>query len=204
MTHEEIAAALDNSALLTERVANLEQQLTWLSRQIFGERSERQVIDPAQQMSLGEGMIETSGTQAAPPSTTVQSHQRRSKKRGDTVNESGLRFDSSVPVETIEIIDPRIEALPEDSYALIDEKVTNRLAQRPGSYVGLRTVRKVAKVKATGTILCAPAPSQVLERSQADVSVLAGMLVDKFRYHRVPRRHVFCNKAERRAVLQGR
>jgi len=190
MTHEEIAAALDSKTAteqtnhqLAERVTELERQLTWLNRQVFGERSELQIIDPAQQMSLGEGIIEASVAGIEAPSTTVQSHQRRSKKRGDAVNESGLRFDAAVPVETTEIIDSRIKDLDEGSYTLIDEKVTHRLAQRVGSYVILRTVRKVAKIKATGMILCAPAPSQVLERSQADVSVLAGMLVDKFRYH---------------------
>jgi len=146
MTHEEIAAALDSKTAteqtnhqLAERVTELERQLTWLNRQVFGERSELQIIDPAQQMSLGEGIIEASVAAIEAPSTTVQSHQRRSKERGDAVNESGLRFDASVPVETIEIVDPRIEALPEGSYDLIDEKVTNRLAQRVGSHVILRT-----------------------------------------------------------------
>ena len=35
----------------------------------------------------------------------------------------------------------------------------------------------------TGTLSCPPAPPSVLEKSHADVSLLAGMPVDKFRYH---------------------
>ena len=39
--------------------------------------------------------------------------------------------------------------------------------------------------ESTLAIVIAAAPGQVLERTAADVSFLAGMLVDKFRYHRV-------------------
>ena len=58
-----------------------------------------------------------------------------------------------------------------------------RLAQQPGSYVVLKYVRKVVKRRDTQTILTAPAPANVLERSAADVSFLAAMLVDKFCWH---------------------
>ena len=47
----------------------------------------------------------------------------------------------------------------------------------------LKYVRPVVKRKDTLAIVTAAAPGQVLERSAADVSFLAAMLVDKFRYH---------------------
>ena len=47
----------------------------------------------------------------------------------------------------------------------------------------LKYVRPVVKRKDTLAIVTAAAPGQVLERTAADVSFLAGMLVDKFRYH---------------------
>lgn len=53
----------------------------------------------------------------------------------------------------------------------------------------LRYLRKVYKRKSEGTFSCPPAPPAVLERSVADVSFLAGLLIDKFRFHRVPRMH---------------
>jgi transposase len=65
----------------------------------------------------------------------------------------------------------------------IDEKITYRLAQRPRSYVVLKYVRKVFKRQDNQTIVVAPAPDNVLDKSVADVSFLAGMLVDKFMYH---------------------
>jgi len=72
---------------------------------------------------------------------------------------------------------------PPEAYEVISEKVTYRLAQRPGAYVILKYVRPVVKLKETQALVNAPAPPAVLERSFADVSLLAGLLVDKLRYH---------------------
>ena len=95
----------------------------------------------------------------------------------------GLRFDETVPVETIDVIDPAVESIPEAEREVIGEKVSHRLAQEPGSYKILRYVRQVVKRRDTGELVTPPAPPNVLERTCVDVSFLAGMLVDKFRYH---------------------
>ena len=88
-----------------------------------------------------------------------------------------------MPVKTIEIPNPELDGLPEDARSEVSEKMTYRLAQEPGAYVVLKIVRKVVKRADTGALSCPPAPPAVLEKSYADVSLLAGMLVDKFRYH---------------------
>ena len=69
------------------------------------------------------------------------------------MNEQGLRFDASVPVETIVVRDPAIEAIPEAEREVVGEKVTHRLAQEPGSYKILRYVRQVVKRRDTGVLL---------------------------------------------------
>lgn len=64
--------------------------------------------------------------------------------------------------------------------------MTHRLAQRPGAYVILKYSRDVVKIKNTDKstqLVCAPAPVSVFEKSHADVSFLAGLLIDKFQYH---------------------
>ncbi|MFP6655755.1 MAG: transposase [Myxococcota bacterium] len=66
---------------------------------------------------------------------------------------------------------------------LITERTTYQLAQQPTSYKIIETVRQVIKRRDNGEITCPPAPPSVLEKSYADVRLLAGMLVDKFRYH---------------------
>src|SRR5262249_51482400 len=101
----------------------------------------------------------------------------------DAPDESGLRFDPAVPVEVIRVPNPDLRGLTEADYEVIGEKVTYRLAQRPGAYILLKYVRPVIKRKDTETLSCPPAPPAVLEKSLADVSLLAGLLLDKFRYH---------------------
>ncbi len=91
--------------------------------------------------------------------------------------------EARVPVETIELPDPQIEGLSPDEYEVIGQKVSYRLAQRPGSYVILKYLRSVIKRVDIRAISCAPAPVGVIEGSRADVSFVAGLLVDKFAYH---------------------
>ena len=76
-----------------------------------------------------------------------------------------------------------MESIPASERVVVGEKVTHRLAQRPGSYGLLRYVRPVVKRRDTGKLLTARVPSNVLDRTSADVSLLAGMLVDKLRHH---------------------
>jgi transposase len=63
--------------------------------------------------------------------------------------DTGLHFDDSVPVETRVLSSPALSDVPEDERVLITEKITYRLAQRPGSYVVLKYVRPVIKRKDT-------------------------------------------------------
>ena len=81
------------------------------------------------------------------------------------LQQSGLRFGPEVPVRTIEVTDPTIEAIPQAEREVIGEKVSYRLAQQPGSYVVLKYVRPVVKRRGSETMLTAPAPVNVLERS---------------------------------------
>ncbi len=170
-------------AELHQRIAALEHQLEWFKRQLFGETSERRHLEPPpEQMSLGEGI----GAPAQDPAAkrTVDAHQRRvSTKRADDDGEPALFFDARVPVETIVVPNPEMDDAQADAYEVIGEKVTHRLAQRPGSYVVLKYVRPLIKRKDDQTLHCPPAPPAVIEGGRADVSFLAGVLVDKFLYH---------------------
>lgn len=50
-------------------------------------------------------------------------------------------------------------------------------------YVVLHYRRPVIKLKATQAIVCPRAPAGVIDGSRADVSFIAGLLIDKFAYH---------------------
>ncbi len=88
-----------------------------------------------------------------------------------------------MPVEVIEMAAPETEGLAAEEFEIISYKESFRLAQRPGSYVVLKYRRPVVKLKATEEIVCARAPTGVIEGSRADVSFIAGLLIDKFAYH---------------------
>jgi len=171
------------NAELRAQIQALRQQLDWFRRQLFGPKSERRVPPPpVEQLSLGQDFSLVEVPQA--PLRTVAAHTRVAPKRPEDRAESLPFFDESrVPTETITLPAPETEGLDPSAYEIIDAKVSYRLAQRPGSYVVLKYERPVVKLRATQTIHTAPAPVGVLEGSRADVSLQAGILIDKFLYH---------------------
>src|SRR4029450_1109265 len=187
MTLEEQAATLRPAeivALLVEN-ADLKRQVEGFKRQLFGRKSERRLREPEpHQLSLS-GLLTTPATpadQPPPPTETVKAYQRRVRFAAfvDAPDERELRFDSSVPIEEIVLANPDVADLPPDAYEVIGEKVTYRVAQRPGAYVILKYIRPVIKRQDTEALGCPPAPPAVFEKSFADVSLRAGLLIDQF------------------------
>lgn len=216
MTHEEKAESLSRDeivALLVSqeqsaaRIFELEQRLEWFQRQIFGQKSERRVDLPdAAQLALGESFA--AGATPEAPALTIPSHTRsRAKKPWEgTPGDSGLRFDPTVvPVREIKVPNPDTEIYPPGSYDVIDQRVTYRLAQLSGSYIVLKYTRDVLKLKGTDSFSCPPAPPAVIEKSYADVSFLALLIIEKFIYHlplyRLHQRLLDCGILLARATL---
>lgn len=179
----EIVRLLQENQRLRQQTAELQQQTAWFKRQLFGVKSERRLLAPDQRQLRLAGM---EAPEAAPPPPTepVKAYRRRQPLPGaDDATAGGLRFDASVPVEEIAVPHPEVAGRSPEEYEVIGEKVTYRLAQKPGAYVVLKYVRQVIKLKETAALSCPPAPPAVFEQSVADVSFLAGLLLDKFRYH---------------------
>ena len=183
-------AALDphHVATLLRSQANtieaLQRQIEWFKRQVFGKKSERFAPQPdAQQMHLGEDLPVP--PQPAQVESTVPAHTRRKPKCDFADDRSNAPFfdEARVPLQTIEVPNPEVKGLKPGQYDVIGEKVSYRLAQRPGSYVVLKYVRPVIKRLDTKTLHCAAAPVGVIEGSRADVSFIAGVAVDKFAWH---------------------
>ena len=116
---------------LQAQIQSLTTQLDWFKRQLFGATSEKQrLIDPAVQGNLlaGLGVAPALAPSAIPTETVIY---QRKKLRENSITDTGLRFDATVPVHEITIGDPAIMRLPESAREVIGEKVTYRLAQRP-------------------------------------------------------------------------
>ena len=170
-------------------IVNLRRQVAWFQRQIFGQKSEKRLPETdSVQGTLGESFDAIPTAQTQPPAKMIRvaGFDRQSKPNQPTerADESSLFFDEKkVPVETINVPNPDAVGLAADDYEVISEKVSYRLAQRPGSYVILKYVRPVIKRRDTQVLSCAPAPVGVIDGSRADVSFIAGMMTDKFAFH---------------------
>jgi transposase len=168
-----------NIISLENKLVQAISQLDWFKRQYFGSKSERLIPQDSDQLSLF----------AVPPtppkeSVTVKAFERQVRRnKTELSDENILRFDESVPVVEHVIFPKEVEGLAETEYEVIGEKVTTRLKQIPCSYSVERTIRKTVKIKSTKTLHTAPAPDAIIERSFADVSLLSGLIVDKFQYH---------------------
>lgn len=166
-------------------IVNLRRQVAWFQRQIFGQKSEkRHPESDGVQGILGIGFDAAPDTPLPGKKVVVAGHERKTKPVGNGADESNLFFDDKrVPVEVIAVPNADMEQLTPDQYEVIGEKVTHRLAQRPGSYVVLKYVRQLIKRKDTQALSCPPAPVGVIDGSRADVSFVVGMVIDKFDYH---------------------
>lgn len=180
-TVQELFSLVDQQA---QQIRALKAQLEWFKKQIFGRKSEKRLLEAPGQIELSAllGAGGGEGRKAAP--TEEITYTRRKKQRGeDCATDEGLRFDPDVPVEVIELGHPALSGADAGDYEVVDVKVSRKLAQRPGSYVVLEYRRPVLKNKQARSLSTAPLPAPVFDKCLADVSLLAGMLVDKFVYH---------------------
>lgn len=194
MTAPEMSALLDAKE---REIIRLRRQVAWFQRQIFGQKSERRTPEPEGiQGTLGEAFDLVPDDAAPAKKTKIGEHERAPKNKNKNLingnDDAALFFDESkVPVEVIAVANDEAAGLDPADFEVIGEKVSYRLAQRRGSYVILKYVRPVIKLRADQTLSCPPAPVGVLDGCRADVSFIAGMIIDKFAYHQpLYRQHV--------------
>ena len=188
---------------LTEEVAKnsaLRDQLARYERQQYGQRSEKRrnagassdggASDGAASPDAGEDEPEAEKTTEKKGEAEKKAGKKpqggvngRKKDRGDAVNGAGLRFGPDATVIDIDVMPPEIDGLAADEFELISERVCCKLASVPIRHVVLRYHYKKAKIMSSGALVCAPAVEGVFKNSCADVTFVAGMLVDKFAWH---------------------
>jgi transposase len=107
------------------------------------------------------------------PSTTARTSTNRNLIDGN--DEAALLSDESkVPVDVIAVVNDEAAGLEPADFEVVGEKLSYRLAQRPGSYVILKDISPVIKLRAEGALSCPPAPVGVLDGRRADVGLIAG------------------------------
>ena len=167
-----------NQSLETELLA-ANAQLEWLKRQLFGKRSEKIISKEDQEQLTLEGFdIEETPKEKQTP---VKGHTRKKSSKG----KDRITLPDDLPIEK-EVHDiPEKEKLCSDTkkpLEKIGEETTSKLAYKPGSYY-IKQIIRPKYATPEGSIQTAPLPESLLERCQADESLLAHIIVSKYSDH---------------------
>jgi transposase len=170
---------LSEVSRLNQELISVKEQLEWFKKQLFGQKAEKFVDKNPQQLYF-EGFDQLAT--APQEKRTIPAHQRQKRQSN---GQDKITLPADIPIER-QVLDIAEEAkiCPETGEPLIKigEEVSSKLAYRPGSYFIKQIVRpKYAfPQKSKGGILTAPLPDSLLNRCQADESLLADILVKKF------------------------
>lgn len=180
---KEFAQWQKTEEFLKGKIAYLEEQIEWFKRQIFGQKAEKFVDNKKN----GELYFEGFEKLAPVPSEkkTIPAHER-SKRKPDGKDKIVLPAD--LPIESQFIDLPEEDKIcPETGIPLvkIGEETTFKLAHKPGSYFIKQIIRpKYANPQRSEEgVSIANLPESLLNRCQADESLLADILVKKFADH---------------------
>lgn len=182
---DETLSAHAENVVLREQVEQLKGRVAWFEKQLFGQKSEKRLVENPEQGELNLLGEPVHSEPAAEDKITVTYQRGKAKKQrpDDCITDAGLRFGDEVPIEIISVVPDELKAADPGEYDIIDTKISHKLAQRSASYVVLQYETPVFKVKIDQSLVSAPMPDQVLDSSLADVSLLVGLMVDKFLYH---------------------
>jgi transposase len=167
---------------VSQELASVKEQLKWFKKQLFGQKAEK-FVDKNHHQLYFEGFDQLA---VAPQEKQAVSPHQRAKRQPN--GQDKITFPADIPIEC-QVIDIPEEAkiCPETGEPLIKigEEVSSKLAYRPGSYFIKQIVRPKYALpqKSEGGILTAPLPDSLLNRCQADESLLADILVKKFGDH---------------------
>lgn len=168
---------------LRDENQHLKHRIAWFEKQLFGSKSEKRIIDHPQQQSL---LAEPTHTLPEPPTISVPAYERGVAKKNrpdDCVSDTGLRFGPDVPVQVVRLEPPELSGPDADQFHIVNIEISHKLAQPTVGYSVIRYEKVVVQRKDDKALMTPAMPAQVLDNSIADVSLLAGLLVDKFLYH---------------------
>lgn len=168
----ENAVLIENNLVFKDKIASLELQLGQLYKLLNGFRSERFTAQTIMdQLSLFSDDIVETGQEA--PGQTITYTREKKKHQGRNA------LPEHLTVREV-IIEPE-----EDTTGLkkIGEEITETLEYTPASLIKRRTIRpKYAKADGQG-VLVAALPSRPIDKSIAEASLLAHILVNKYIDH---------------------
>lgn len=173
------------NATLRETISRLEEQLKWFERQIFGSRSERNAGPTNEHQLQFEGFDKLNEIPSEEKKQVIPAHERVKRKPN---GKDKITLPDHLPIERQVIDLSEEEKICSESGQLlvkIGEEVTSKLAHKPGSYYIKQIVRPKYAIQGNGDegVKIANLPESLLNRCQADESLLADILVKKYADH---------------------
>ena len=180
LSYEEL---LRKNLALTKTVASLTRQLEWLKRQVFGQKSERFVDDPLNQLELP---MDIPCNDEKAETIVIPAHIKRKPRKGK--GEFKLDLPDNLPVEeTVHKLTGDALICPKTGKTMvpIGEEHVDKLAIRAEVYYIARDVyiKYAVPGEPLSGVAQAPAPPCIIEGSKFDVSFMADLTVEKFAYH---------------------
>lgn len=176
---------IKENANLKNENSYLKEQLNWFKKQIFGQKAEKFVDTSSSQQLYFEGFDKISPIAPPEEKKPVRGYERRKRK---PTGHDTLSFPSDIPIVRHLLDLPEEEKICKETgepLVKIGEEVTSKLAFKPGSYFIKQIIRpKYANPKKEEKgIAIAELPDTLLNRCQADESLLADILVKKYGDH---------------------
>lgn len=161
--------------LYEEKLQNALDQIAQLQRIIYGSKSER-FVPADNQLNLFSDLVDDKKEEAV-QTQHIKAHQREVKKSKHKGRQL-LSQCGHLPVEEqIVDVDHSAESIK------IGEAITEKLAYKPGKLYRKRTIRPKYKEVQTQEIKIAELPEAPIDKCEADVSLLAHIMVSKFVDH---------------------
>ena len=166
---------------LLETVADLQRQLAWCKRQIFGQKSERLVENDSTPGLPGFEMPEAT----EPETVRVPAHKRRKPPKKD--EGCALELPDDMPTEVIECdipADEKIDPITGKARVVIGHEDIIKLAHREQF---IKKIFRYPKYALPGRpeqgVVQAPAPPCIIQGSKFDTSFMAYLVYAKFALH---------------------
>lgn len=180
----EISLLKKQTHSLSEQVVQLKEQIEWFKRQLFGKKSEKVIEKKNEEQLYFEGFDKLAKVEKE-EKHTVPAHERSKPKKN---GQDRITLPADLPVERQVLDIPEDQKIcPETGKPLvkIGEEVTSKLAYKQGSYYIKQIVRPKYALpqESQGGIRIASLPDTLLNRCQADESLLSDILTKKFNEH---------------------
>jgi len=175
MSPEAIESMIAENAALKEQNAELRQQLEWLKRQIFGQKTERYIPSDDSQLALALGIPENDISEKTETITYDRTKPHKQTPHG--------REDIPAHLPRNEIV-----IMPQEDVSgmeRIGEKVTEQLEYAPAKYFVNKYIRPVfaGDIHGERTVVCGELPKLCSEKGKYGASIIAHAVVSKFDDH---------------------